>query len=113
MSELKPCPFCGGNPSSYPGKKYSWHISCLNSGCPGLAIAVENDEQKAIEAWNTRAERTCKPHVKAFKIGEDLVEYQALCDCGYPVGVDGTPNLEEFESIDNYCGHCGAKVVSE
>lgn len=55
-----------------------------------------------IERWNTRAERTCVPHVepKTFTGDTEPSFYQAVCDCGWIVGEDGTPNLSEFEHVD-------------
>ena len=66
MSELKPCPFCGGEAEiftttsdSIPRKGRAWcHcISCHSSGEP----FEDNDNNgqfvfKAIEAWNRRVE---------------------------------------------------------
>lgn len=106
-SELKPCPFCGGEAEIVSNR----FVKCKDCRSRTWTLFPTLDE--SIKAWNTRAERTCNPYVKAFKIGENFVEYQAICDCGYPVGVDGTPNLEDFEHIENYCGGCGAKVIHE
>ncbi len=55
MSELKPCPFCGGESSkiiSYKsGRDLCWYIVC--SEC---FVTTDNYETKelAIEAWNMR-----------------------------------------------------------
>lgn len=61
MTELKPCPFCGGTNLKIKGGigKYVSCLDCDNGAhFPGEgSTANEND---AIEAWNTRAERTCK-----------------------------------------------------
>lgn len=53
--ELKPCPFCGGSafiPKSDSGDLLPW-VACIKCG-------VETDYyetvEKAIEAWNRRAE---------------------------------------------------------
>lgn len=70
--ELKPCPFCGGK--AFPGHKISFsahgervdehYVSCIDCGAKGPAYYAEDDifrggkitEQKAINAWNRRAE---------------------------------------------------------
>lgn len=67
------------------------------------------------ESWNTRAERTCIPHVepRALTVDTEPSFYQAICECGWIVGEDGTSNLSEFEHVDSYCGCCGARVVVE
>jgi Lar family restriction alleviation protein len=67
MSELKPCPFCGGeaklirthpNPAIDWGGRYGttvWEVYCSNTDCPCEAgTGWKNTEAEAIEAWNTR-----------------------------------------------------------
>ena len=61
-TNLLPCPFCGGEAnyhmsiSRHPEHDY-WHgVFCLT--CPAC-IDNFDTEVEAIEAWNTRAERTC------------------------------------------------------
>ena len=66
MAELKPCPFCGGEAEL---KKYMcslgndgyYVVECKICGAKGKAIRntsfiSENDEKRAIEAWNRRAD---------------------------------------------------------
>ena len=103
MQELKPCPFCGGeaNPYNYV-KKYLIECDYCKEYGHG-AYVVARTEAEAIEAWNTRAERTC--HV----IGEeydDLLEYSSVeFSCGhYAIGLP---------SYFAYCPKCGAKVVEK
>lgn len=95
MSELKPCPFCGGEAeiltaeSMHGGNLYGVMCDC----CAGRAD-VYDTEAEAIEAWNTRAERTCELTLD---------------------GTDGCFGCSEcFENIPplaNYCPNCGAKVI--
>lgn len=77
MTELKPCPFCGGNKIAYSIKtstsnfKRIYHAAmyCKNCHSYGARVMVhpvetnrvviernESYEEKAIEAWNRRAE---------------------------------------------------------
>lgn len=55
MSELKPCPFCGGE-----GEKRCWFpnryffISCKSCGA---SIRINATKEKAIVAWNNRVNR--------------------------------------------------------
>lgn len=59
-SELKPCPFCGGDATiefceSNFGLYYS--VGCNTEGCRGChddVLIYEQDKQKAIAAWNKR-----------------------------------------------------------
>lgn len=54
--ELKPCPFC-----SSEAEITKWHegyfVECKEQRCGGT-IGAYKTEEEAIEAWNTRAERT-------------------------------------------------------
>lgn len=74
MSELKPCPFCGGEATAYEYEcerdiydpdslgyvdtEYYTRWGCGCEAC-GAMIAEKRTEAEAIEAWNARHERTC------------------------------------------------------
>lgn len=96
MSELKPCPFCGGKASLQVAHKmaridcptcerHHWEadVPCRYQGADGL-----------IEWWNTRAERTC--HI----VIED--ECPVCSECG-----------EDIDPSFAACPYCGARVVVE
>lgn len=57
MSELKPCPFCGGEAimdyTYYEGPVAS-NPKCNKYGCIGFTYREFETEQEAIEAWNHR-----------------------------------------------------------
>lgn len=128
MSELKPCPFCGGEAAMWEGR-YSedsfadkpWVVRCKSCDAR-MAIMPEygdgnywwihGDEgvfhmrDVITESWNTRAERTCKqiyPNDSDFRKNP-----VARCsECMRP--------LVKYESgeLANFCHFCGARVVSE
>lgn len=53
MSELKPCPFCGGKTLDIRKGKYMWWIECCNADC-GTLGGVKRRKKEAIDAWNRR-----------------------------------------------------------
>lgn len=107
MAELIPCPFCGGKPSirrdefGFYENPYMFTHTCkgrkpqLNIFSCGYAT-----KQEAIEAWNTRHERTCTKVDGRMKYG---VRIPKCSECGYSLG----------DKRYNYCPNCGAKVVQE
>ena len=109
MTELKSCPFCGEQPEirKYPdleGAQYS--VDCLNDSCQVCACCVlMNTKEEAIEAWNTRAERTCK--IKPWRMEEDTGFYDCLeCECGHVM--DGSEWAKS-----THCPNCRLKVVGD
>lgn len=95
MTELKPCPFCGGEPEviGWKWEDMTEHrVRCLTVNCPvNPRTPIYDTEAEAIDAWNTRAERTC----------QDMDGWCSECakylmNSGYA-----------------YCPHCGARVEVE
>ncbi len=128
MSELLPCPFCGGEPDEYEGE-YGNGIYCMQCGAMvgepihlGFDIAERVSYEQAAEAWNTRAddykqaaeywqrmyeksftERTC------MNVDEEYPYFEcSKCGCHAVVGYGCSGS-----GLPNYCPNCGAKVVSE
>lgn len=104
MTDLKPCPFCGGEGSAYQVLDYPEKIgprfSVICNGCGASVTTIFQSEWTAIEAWNRRAERTC--HDEA---GSPM---SFLCgECGW------FWNDPEDELGFRYCPSCGARVVGE
>lgn len=89
MSELKPCPFCGGEAEldEYCGK---YVVFCKNASCSWRKTKAE-----AIEAWNTRHERTCE-----VTYGEHGCPYCG--ECGFVL-----------YSTSGYCPNCGTRIKED
>lgn len=121
MSELLPCPFCGGEAQvmkmdlgSIEEGWQVWGIWCVDDlhaeehGGYQHGHFIDNyaTEAEAIEAWNTRKERTC----------HDTGECRWFCcsECGFGFNDMYANKEREFEidvSFPKYCPNCGAKVI--
>ena len=110
LQPLKPCPFCGGEVTLLVDAKYGLYTFHHDGRekCPAAYShhAGYGTEAEAIEAWNTRAERTCGVESKIFIEGEYVPcpYYEYEMECG------GQFRWDEVEP-PNYCPNCGAKVV--
>ena len=106
--ELKPCPFCGGE-AHISASSDGYGVECWNRRCIDMQMDELPTEAEAIDAWNTRAERTCR----------DTGGYLMFrcSECGCSVEVDdfdsGEPNIfvDGIAATPRYCPNCGAKVV--
>ena len=99
MSDVKPCPHCGESRAFVEdidtAQGLKWYVFCYACGAAG---GYKVTPAKAIEAWNTRAERTTTRNGKyRTRYGRKV----PLCECcGYAIGDDRY----------NYCPKCGARV---
>jgi hypothetical protein len=102
MSELKPCPFCGGDARTVRVGSW-WCVACRTPFC--CDVGKCDTEAEAIAAWNTRAERTCKQEEQGWGTEGDHARVWLTCghDCMVPT----------VQDLPNYCPNCGAKVVDE
>ena len=97
MTELLPCPFCGGE-AEMTENSFIWVAICKT--CGG-STGLLDTEAEAVAAWNTRAERTCKRLVHGMERDRMVATVSWTCsECGRHMGRD-----------HNYCPNCGAKVV--
>lgn len=107
MSELKPCPFCGGEAVIEPiiaiDKRF--YSKCRRCGCaiPNLVPT----EQEAAEAWNARAEKMC--YVLDYRAIPDEGSILCRLSCDHEVLI---PDLGPFNPSIEYCPYCAAKVMN-
>ena len=98
-SELKPCPFCGSKKVFLCGWSI-FFVNCEECGASGPAVLCEGRPEKekarAVEAWNTQAERTCR-NVESTGL------FFECSECG--------ESDYECHRKWAYCPNCGATVV--
>lgn len=121
MSELLPCPFCGGEAKVIEMMEGGFSAQCTNC----LTIQGVRSYERTVEKWNTRAyceaeaveekarefiaaagyvkERTCYDKNKsAREHGATLFMWRCSnCDESYDTEMDRL----------NYCPNCGARVL--
>lgn len=103
-AELRPCVFCGCDEAravvvdevTDAGYEEAtvplYAASCPYCGARG-PMALSEDE--AVEAWNRRAERTCR-----------------MVDNGCELCCSECDARHEYDDEPNYCDNCGARVVT-
>lgn len=124
MTDLLPCWKCGSPAHMLPTIDARVMIACPESGLGAEhgAWVIEDTEEEAIAAWNTRVdvergavpmteenmakhgwvkERTC--HMIVYKQDKDKPRHEQWGVC--------SECRELLEPSDNYCPNCGSKVV--
>lgn len=103
--EMLTCPFCpdGGELFINGSVSCRW-VECSSCGCDGPAYETEAE---AIEAWNTRAERTCKAEQDYDAMDNGIPDCRIWkCSCG-----ESFPFWRELNPC--FCPNCGAKVIAD
>lgn len=113
MSELKPCPFCGGEAKLHYYKSGDFELEvlhdddCILTEIGDSVIFGSETFQYAVKAWNTRHERTC--HVESSFLNDFSSEHECWWEfdlsCGHHV-------IGDMINAPNYCEVCGARVVA-
>ena len=114
MSELKSCPFCGGEGIIWPFREHPFYLAICKDGC-GCQLGDFKTREEAIKAWNTRAERTCENITEKKRANQFEC---SKCHCivedaeNYYVNVYERGKFFKGNTYDwNYCPNCGAKVI--
>ena len=111
MTELKPCPFCGGTPymaQNYLGQK---HVRCPECGACVWGrdtddwsigkMGEKQAEKSAAEAWNRRAKMKISKWIpeKSYSPRNETGILYVCLECG-----------AGYEYKTNFCPSCGAKM---
>ena len=131
MSELLPCPFCGGEARLIMSSPDWFFPACMNRECACDWTDSYPTKAEAIEAWNTRHKsvfvtgttvatdgepvtyaptRTCEFNIKdnmneTEGMGDVWIECSA-CHCVFDFYAD------EWLMKMSYCPNCGSKVIA-
>ena len=118
MSELKSCPFCGGEAFvridvALNQTQARYRVGCdKNPYCHGWYghSRYYNTEAGAAAAWNTRHVETCEMHRDKYGVW-----HCSSCEKGADkiTGSDGALESWNDSWPPNYCPYCGAEVVDE
>ena len=109
MSELKPCPFCGGEAREHAAfahgaaDRVGVYVECDGCGACSPTCWGEEAQRKASEAWNSRARHACRTKLN-WSDPEDGCSYDCSA-CGDSFGM--------LYGELNYCPCCGARVVEK
>lgn len=135
-NELKPCPFCGETKylEVNEDEQHSASVVCTECcvrgtrfmaraiSCWDIPDAWERASSKAIAAWNTRAERTCRNIATLNRDG--VSDYFFSCsNCG--LDIEAFSGIKVLDYTDesrsgfcvgaeyhfDHCPNCGARVV--
>lgn len=114
MSELLPCPFCGGEVEMLTAESmnggYLFGIMCNDCRSRG---DVYDTEAEAIAAWNTRAERTMENERKAtchYEQTGGTFGFLVCDSCGGVIIKDYRFNHRSMKPTP-FCRWCGARIT--
>ena len=105
--KLKPCPFCGGEAhlQNWSDGAYVWCECGVKT-----ETYLHSGTEKAIEAWNRRAEPERKKGMWEVQpsTGDDRPFIWWKCSvCGHVIFSETERDRKEFHA---YCGRCGADM---
>jgi Lar family restriction alleviation protein len=103
MSELLPCPFCGGEAAIFQGSDENQHtVRCVQCA---IKMPIMLNREGAIAAWNSRSDAVPVVRGEWVKKSSEEAETLALCSkCSYPIS---------WWHKTKYCPNCGAKMEVE
>lgn len=112
MSELKTCPFCGGEARFETYGDAYCAVVCQSCNC-GTNTMSFDDSMRAVAAWNRRAERTCEM-LPSDTETTCTVHYRVNgCSVDYEYGYKRCSccdaDIVDCETL-RFCPYCGARI---
>ena len=116
MSDLKPCPFCGGEAEVIfdgDGEISAVAVKCKDCGI--MTTHYLDDARKAIEAWNSqadteqRAENAHWTECEVFDNADYEIPQWQSARCSKCGKYHTTPYMYSFDKFQ-YCPNCGARM---
>ena len=105
LKPLKPCPFCGSHAELLHTKAWDYFVRCTDKGCAARTRQYHENDAGAVNAWNTRAERTCK--LRNLPGGYYATTAVQCSECHAVIATTD----REWECCEiSYCPNCGRKV---
>jgi hypothetical protein len=115
MTELLPCPFCGGEASyEYSYDDYNHDcIVCHNDECGASLTCWPYEGEKVTAAWNRRADTV--PVVRGeWKRGREFSSYPRVPFIGDAYYCSNCEEEAYYgQQLFGFCPNCGAKMESE
>lgn len=115
MVDLKPCPFCGGKNIIHFNNGFFVQVYCVNCNCGTAVYKRDPDRDRAVEAWNRRAEPVKEqPAADVTEVRHGRWDYD-ISDVGWTdYSCSVCRNIITVEAQDedlySYCPYCGAKM---
>ncbi len=115
MTELLPCPFCGGEADldEIPGSPFTTETYSWGAGCKDCNIGWYNENKaEAIAAWNKRAVKLNMSVEHMNRVIDDLINEINARDLEIArikkeldAAVDDLEDLIEYYHVCNKCAH--------
>lgn len=105
MSDLKPCPFCGGEASIFEDSSHStaYEVACFNGDCKVEPHVWEETKSVAIDAWNTRT-------IDPAAIWREAIEAAAAAIDVDEAGYYCIPSYEDAHALNRQIEHCKGAI---
>lgn len=110
--KLLPCPFCGGEAIVSEHYNSMWRENptdfCVRcKKCLSATMRYYSTRDKAIAAWNRRAERTGRwvgTEYSGYADGSPVYDTFECSNCR-------EEHYGEADALSSYCPHCGARMI--